>query len=245
VVLITTKKGSKANGIGVDFSQNFMVYDPYKGPEFQNEYGGGSVGAFFTDARDPNYQPNQMWTTKVFPIDPITKDPYIDPAINRENENWGPRFANQKVRNYDGTWTEYKAVPNNYLDAFQNGTLGTTSVAFSGAGDKTTYRFAATHDDQTGISVANKMKRNNFNLRITHKLADWLSTDVSGGYTSSDNTNPQNLAWAPYTDTFAGDNWGVAYTWIFPRNYDTKYWNQQARYTSQAFGGCTQRNKST
>lgn len=237
VVLITTKKGSKANGIGVDVSQNFMVYDPYKGPEFQNEFGGGSVGAFFTDARDRNYQPNQMWTTKVFPIDPITKEPYIDPAINRENENWGPRFANQKVRNYDGTWTEYKAVPNNYLDAFQNGTLGTTSVAFSGAGDKTTYRFSATHDDQQGISVANKMKRNNFNLRMTHELSKWLSADVSGGYTTSGSTNPQNLAWAPYTDTFAGDNWGVAYTWMFPRNYDTKYWNQPSRYTSQIFGG--------
>jgi len=237
VVLITTKKGSKANGVGVDFSQNFMVYDPYKGPEFQNEFGGGSVGAFFTDARDPNYKANQMWTTKVFPINPITNEPYIDPATDRENENWGPRFANQKVRNYDGTWTEYKAVPNNYLDAFQNGTLGTTSFAFSGAGDKTTYRFAATHDDQKGISVANKMKRDNFNLRITHQLASWLSTDVSGAYTTSDNTNPQNLAWAPYTDTFAGDNWGVAYSWIFPRNYDTKYWNQRSRYTSQVLGG--------
>jgi len=237
VVLITTKKGSKANGIGVDFSQNFMVYDPYKGPEFQNEYGGGSVGAFFTDARDPNYQANQMWTTKVFPINPITKEPYIDPAVNRENENWGPKFANQKVRNYDGTWTEYKAVPNNYLDAFQNGHLGTSSLAFSGAGDKTTYRFAVTHDDQKGIAIKNKLKRDNFNLRITHQLTNWLSTDVSGGYTTSDNTNPQNLPWAPYTDTFAGDNWGVAYTWMFPRNYDTKYWNQPQRYTSQLFGG--------
>lgn len=237
VVLITTKKGSKASGIGIDISQNVMIYNPYKGPKFQNEFGGGSVGAFFTDARDPNYQPNQMWTTKVFPVDPITNEPYIDPAINRENENWGPRFANQKVRNYDGTWTEYKAVPNNFLDAFKNGALSTTSIAFSGAGDKTTYRFSATHDGQTGISVNNKMQRENFNLRITHQLAKWLSTDFSGGYTTSDNTNPQNLTWAPYTDTFAGDNWGVAFSWMFPRNYDTKYWNQKSKYTSQAFGG--------
>ncbi len=236
VVLITTKKGSKANGIGVDISQNLMVYNPYKGPQFQNEFGGGSVGAFFTDARDPNYQPNQMWTTKVFPVNPNTNEPYIDPAINRENENWGPRFANQKVRNYDGTWTEYKAVPNNFLDAFKNGVLSTTSIAFSGAGEKTTYRFSATHDGQTGISVNNKMKRENFNLRVTHQLAKWLNTDFSGSYTTSDNTNPQNLVWASYTDTFAGDNWGVAYTWMFPRNYDTKYWMDKARYTSQ-FGG--------
>ncbi len=237
VVLITTKKGSKATGLGVDISQNFMVYNPYRGPKFQNEFGGGSVGAFFTDARDPNYQSNQMWTTKVFPIDPNTNEPYIDPAVNRENENWGPRFAGQKVRNYDGTWTEYKAVPNNFLDAFKNGTLSTTSVAFSGGGEKTTYRFGATHDAQTGISVNNKMKRNSFNVRATHQVAKWLSTDFSASFTGSDNTNPQNLTWAPYTDTFAGDNWGVAFMWMFPRNYDTKYWNQKERYTSQVFGG--------
>lgn len=237
VVLITTKKGIKQKGIGVDVSQSVMVYHPYKGPEFQNEYGGGSVGAFFTDARDPNYQPNQMWTTKVFPIDPITNEPYIDPAVNRENENWGPRFANQKVRNYDGTMTEYKAVPNNFLDAFKNGTLLTTSVAFSGASDKTTYRFSAVHDDQTGISVNNDLKRNTLNLRVTHKLTSWLSTDVSGGYTSRDNTNPLNLATAPYVNTFAGDNWGWAFTWNFPRNYDTKYWNRPSKYTSEIFGG--------
>lgn len=237
VVLITTKKGAKQNGIGVEVSQSVMVYHPYKGPRFQNEYGGGSVGAFFTDARDPNYQPNQMWTTKVFPIDPITNEPYIDPATNRENENWGPRFANQKVRNYDGTMTEYKAVPNNFLDAFQNGTLLTTSLAFSGASEKTTYRFSAVHDDQTGIAVRNTLKRNTFNVRVTHKLTGWLSTDISAGYTSRDNTNPQNLETAPYTNTFAGDNWGWAYTWNFPRNYDTKYWNQPSKYTSELFGG--------
>jgi len=237
VVLITTKKGSKSERIGVDVSQNFMVYDPYRGPKFQNEFGGGSVGAFFTDARDPNYASNQMWETKVFPIDPITGDPYIDPGVNRENENFGPRFNNQKVRNYDGTWTEYKAVPNNFLDAFKKGALSTTSIAFSGGSDKTTYRFSATHDAQSGISVNNKMIRDNFNLRATHQLTKWLSTDLSAGYTNTDNTNPQNLAWAPYTDTFAGDNWGVAYTWMFPRNYDTKYWTQQAQYTSQLLGG--------
>lgn len=237
VVLITTKKGVKQKGVGVEVSQSVMVYHPYKGPEFQNEYGGGSVGAFFTDARNPDYQPNQMWTTKVFPIDPITNEPYIDPAINRENENWGPRFNNQIVRNYDGTMTEYKAVPNNFLDAFKNGTLSTTSISFSGASDKTTYRFSAVHDDQKGISVNNDLKRNTLNLRVTHNLTKWLSTDVSGGYTSRDNTNPINLATAPYVNTFAGDNWGWAFTWNFPRNYDTRYWNQPSKYTSELFGG--------
>ncbi|MDR2854453.1 MAG: TonB-dependent receptor plug domain-containing protein, partial [Prevotellaceae bacterium] len=91
VILITTKKGKKRDGLGVNFTQSATFYDPYKGPKFQNEYGGGSVGAFFTDWRDQGYKANEQWRTKVFPTN-SAGEPYIDPQIGREAENWGPRF---------------------------------------------------------------------------------------------------------------------------------------------------------
>ncbi|MEI6680941.1 MAG: TonB-dependent receptor plug domain-containing protein, partial [Mariniphaga sp.] len=233
VVLITTKKGKKTGGIGVDVSHSFTSYNPYKGPDFQNEFGGGTVGDFFTDTRDPNYTAQQRWTTKIFPINPSTLEPYIDRQIGRELENWGPKFANQKVRNYDGTWTEYKAVPNNFLDAFENGMLNSTNVAFQGATDRTTFRFSFTNEDQKGIVAQNSLKKNGFNLRATHELTKWLSADISVDYTTTNNANPQNLS---TDDSFAGNNYGHAYTWVLPRNYDTKYWMQRSKYTS-AFGG--------
>lgn len=236
VILVTTKKGAKTNGIGVDFSQSVMVYDPYKGPKFQNEYGGGSVGAFFTDTRDPNYLPTQQWTTKVFPTDPLTGEQYIDCQINREGENWGPKFANQKVRNYDGTWTEYKAVPNNFLDAFRKGMLNTTNFSFQGANDKTTFRFSYSREDQKGIVRKSGLMKNGFNLRATHQLTKWLNADVSADYTTTDITNPQNLT---SDDPFSGNSFGHAFTWVFPRNYDTKYWSQPDKYIS-SFGGTPQ-----
>lgn len=238
VILITTKKGKKTDGIGVDFSQSVNIYDPYKGPDFQNEFGGGTVGAFFTDSRDNNYKPTERWTTKVFPTDPVTGEPYIDRQIGRELENWGPKFANQKVRNYDGTWTEYKAQPNNFLDAFQNGMLNTTNVSFQGATDKTTFRFSYTREDQKGIVENNGLLKNGFNLRATHELTKFLSADVSIDYTTTDITNPQNLS---QDDAFAGNNWGKAFTWVMPRNYDTKYWKQRSKYIS-VFGGTPNAN---
>ena len=238
VILVTTKKGKKTDGIGVDVSQSYMSYNPYKGPDFQNEFGGGTVGDFFTDTRDPNYLPTQRWTTKIFPVDPTTHDPYIDRQIGRELENWGPKFANQKVRNYDGTWTEYKAQPNNFLDAFKNGMMNTTNVAFQGATDKTTFRFSYTREDQQGIIAQNSLLKNGFNLRATHELTKWLSADVSIDYTETDNTNPQNLS---TDDSFAGNNYGHAFTWVLPRNYDTKYWMQRSKYVS-SFGGTPNAN---
>ena len=75
VVLITSKKGSTRKGIGVSLTQSLTISDPYAGPDFQNVFGGGTVGAFFTDNRDPNYKPDEAWTTKVFRLIPPPGSP--------------------------------------------------------------------------------------------------------------------------------------------------------------------------
>ncbi|MDR1557092.1 MAG: SusC/RagA family TonB-linked outer membrane protein [Tannerellaceae bacterium] len=49
VVMITTKKGSAGKGIGVSLNTNLTVENPMQTPEFQNEYGQGSNGAFDAD----------------------------------------------------------------------------------------------------------------------------------------------------------------------------------------------------
>ncbi|HYH55650.1 MAG TPA: carboxypeptidase-like regulatory domain-containing protein, partial [Anseongella sp.] len=64
VVLITTKKGQKRAGLGVNVTQTFNITQPYSGPDFQNVFGGGTVGPFFTDRREPNYGADQAYMTK-------------------------------------------------------------------------------------------------------------------------------------------------------------------------------------
>ena len=46
VVMITTKKGSKSKGWGVNYNSNFTTENPMQTPEFQNIYGQGSKGEF-------------------------------------------------------------------------------------------------------------------------------------------------------------------------------------------------------
>lgn len=229
VVLITTKKGSQRKGIGVSINQTLNLSQPYKGPDFQNEFGGGSVGAFFTDNRDANYTADQNWTTKVFPIDPATNQPYIDRQIQREGENWGPRMLGQEVRNYDGTMTKFLPQPNNYLDAYQNGGGTNTNVALDAATDRSTFRFSYNYNDARGIYLNNSLKKNSFDLRVTHKITDRINIDISTAYTDFAGKNPPRLGGL---DAFGSYNIGHMYTWVLPRNYDTKYWMQPDKYTS-------------
>lgn len=233
VVLITTKKGSLKKGIGVTVNLSATLQQPYAGPKFQNEYGGGSVGAFYTDARDPNYQ-SDGWTTKVFPIDPVTGQPYIDRQIGRELENWGPRMIGQEVINYDGTPTKYLPQPNNFLDAFQTGKGLNTNIALEGGSDKSTFRLSYNHNEEEGIVINNKLTKNSFDLRVTHNFLDSIiNVDASVAYTDFKGKNPPRLGGL---DAFGSYNIGHMFTWVLPRNYDTKYWMQKDKYTS-IFGG--------
>ncbi len=229
VILITTKKGKSRKGIGVTVNQTVNVLHAYAGPDFQNEFGGGTVGEFFTDAREPNYKPSERWTTKVFPTDPVSGLPYIDRGIGRELENWGPRMLGQDVINYDGTPTKYLPQPDNFLDAFQTGLGSNTNVAMDAGSDKTTFRFSYNHNETKGIVPLNKFSRDAFDVRVTHRFTDYLSVDVGGAYSNFNGQNPPRLGGM---DAFASSNFGKLYSWMMPRNYDTKYWMQRQNYTS-------------
>ena len=228
VVLITTKKGSARKGIGVTVNHALSITTPYAGPKFQNEFGGGSVGAFFTDARDPNYQADN-WTTKVFPIDPATGQPYIDRQTGRELENWGPRMEGQEVINYDGTKTKFLPQPDNYLDAFQTGVGNNTNIALDGGTEKSTFRLSYNHNDAEGVVRNNKLVKDAFDFRATHNFNSSISVDASMTYSSFSGKNPPRLGGL---DAFGSFNLGHMYTWVLPRNYDTKYWMQKDKYTS-------------
>lgn len=233
VILITTKKGKQQKGIGISVSHSLSITDPYSGPNFQNEFGGGTVGDFFTDNRDPNYKPTERWTTKVFPTDPISGKPYIDRGIGRELENWGPRMLGQDVINYDGTMTKYLPQPNNFLDVFQTGVGNNTNVAIDGGTEKSTFRLSYNRNQAEGVVSNNRFTKNAFDLRITHKFTSFLDVDVSAAYSDFTGYNPPRLGGL---DAFASYNFGKLYSWMMPRNYDTKYWMQKEHYTSQ-FGG--------
>ena len=229
VILITTKKGVQRKGLGLSVNQTFNVQQGYRGPDFQNVFGSGDTDAFNSDGWDNNY-PNPYSTYRRFPVNPITNLPYIDRGINREGMSFGPKMEGQAVTNFDGTPTKFSPQKNNFLDAFQTGTGSNTSVSLDGATDRSTFRLSYNHNDAEGIYQNNKLIKNSFDLRVTHKINSKLSVDVSTAYTSLYGKNPPSQN--------GGINPGYMYIWILPRDYNTKYWMQKDKYTS-ILGGRT------
>jgi TonB-dependent SusC/RagA subfamily outer membrane receptor len=101
VILITTKKGSRSNRLGVTLKTNLYVDTPMFLPDFQNQYGMGSLGAANLDIS----------------------------AGSWDASSWGGRLDNSTQPYFDGTSKPYSAQPNNIEDFFRSGIRAITSLS--------------------------------------------------------------------------------------------------------------------
>lgn len=179
VIMITTKKGSKAKGLGVDVN---YVYDQERlaqQPDYQNDYG-------------PGYDPEDNigsgyswdgWAGSGNTLHPNWGAQY----------NFGPKFDGQQVQYWDGTMRKYQAYPNNYKDFFQTGYNSSANVAVSNATDKGNYRISYTRMDYKSIFPGATLNKNNFNFNGTLKLGDNASVDLVSTFNNNYTHNRPEL----------------------------------------------------
>ena len=168
VILITTKKGKARKGLGVSASQSFMWENAYRGPDWQNEYGGGINPYFSSKDAQGNDQ-----------IDNNDFDPYF---------SFGPKLDGHTVRDADGRLVPFKG--NDILSVFRTGNYSNTNVAVEGGNERTTFRFSYTHTDNKSIGPNNSFNRNVFMLRATQKLNNFVNLDAVITYANSNSINP-------------------------------------------------------
>ncbi|HEY4788229.1 MAG TPA: SusC/RagA family TonB-linked outer membrane protein, partial [Bacteroidales bacterium] len=181
VIVITTKKGSKHKGMGVDFGYTYTAEKVGFIPDYQNEYGPGywrdiNVGSFGSD--------DAGWLTDT----DGSKHP-----IYRAYGEFGPKFDGSTVKYWDGTMRKYVAQPNNYRDFFQTGYNSSANLAFSNGSDVGNYRFAYLRTDYKGIQRGGDMQKNNFNFNGTLKLSNRVSIDLVSTYNNTFTHNRPTL----------------------------------------------------
>lgn len=167
VLIITTKKGRKQKGLGINFSHSQLFDKAFKATKMQNEFGAG-INPTFANGTDGV------------------------PEVDAANYFWsfGPRFNGQQVRDIDDRMISWNAQPNNILDAFQTGKFINTNVAVQGGTEQTTFRASYSNLYNTYIIPNSDLKRNAFALRVTQKLSDFLTIDGSVNYSMSAAKNP-------------------------------------------------------
>ena len=170
VVRITTKDGSREEGIGVSFQSTLTVGDLYNLPDYQNKYGGGASPNFaMIDGQlRADYGTDQSW------------GPRLD---GREVREW---FSYDDVNGFEGETTPWDAHPNNVENYFRQSLSSNTNVAFSQGGDSYNYRLSLNNTQQRGASPKSNMASRSFTVNGSVDLSERLTATANGTFTTED-----------------------------------------------------------
>ena len=191
VILITTKKGSKRKGVGVDVSFGVTTGTPDGStmPKYQTEYGEGFGSQGNANPGNPNpffyYQPTltsggQKVLIVQTDVDQLT-GPAYDPslmvyqwdAFSPGNPNYGKATPWKPAAHYDPKY--YFTTPVSTI----------TSVSAEGGDDKATFRMGYTRTVDKGYLPNSNETKSLLNFSATYNLTDKLTAGGQISYSDA------------------------------------------------------------
>ncbi len=224
VILITTKKGTKKEGIGIDYSFTTKVVNPYLYRDQQNEYGYGGLHLPMYTAEtkyqkdaDGNYlYPKMTWGSPrwdaIYGMMPNGYNTYEDIAFTWHgySVSWGPRFDGQPIKWWDGQMRPYEGYPDGQKSYYRNGHSNTHNLSFSGGGEFGTVRVGFTHEDNDAIIDNSGYDRTAFTLGADLKISKTLKAEIFANYNNYVRHNVYEI----------GNSDNVSkYVYLFPTDY--------------------------
>jgi TonB-dependent SusC/RagA subfamily outer membrane receptor len=171
VVMVTTKKGKKNQGLGVNVSMGYSVgsIDKSTFPKYQSSYGGG-YGNYY---EDPSHK---------FLYRDINGDGVDDLVVPMsEDASWGAKFdPNKQVydwRSFDpsspqyGKTSAWQAAANSPAKFFNDAKTFNGTISLDGGSENGSYRVSYTRFDQTGILPNSSIQKNNFSFAGSHDFS--------------------------------------------------------------------------
>ena len=218
VVLITTKKGSKREGLGIDAGYNYLVETPAFLPPFQNEYGPGYDAVTNRDAFGAD---QDGWLYEDLNGDGTKETPR---PIYRAYANFGPKFDGRQVIAWDGKMHPYVAQPDNYKNLYRAGLNSQANIAISQSTEKGSYRFSYTRTDYQGVQRGTDHNKNNFNFTGSLNIAPKFKLDLGANFINQYTLN------RPYKISRITNNFGG-----FLSRFDDASWYLNNYKTSKGY----------
>lgn len=211
VVVITTKRGKKAPGIGVSVSSTLTFEDLLTLPDYQNVYGGGNngeysfqngIGAGIRDGGISSFGPKLDQGLLINQFD----SPSVD--VNGNPVRAGDVIARQ---NPDGSFTPitptpWVSRPNNVRDFFEIGVTSQHSIAVSSATASNNTRISYANLRNDGMLPNTDLNRDGLALSLDQLLGKNLSIRSYVNYVNTRSNNRPNLGYG-YENVMYGFNW--------------------------------------
>ena len=243
VVMITTKKGGKKQGIGIDLSYSIKGTNPYRFQDKQNKYGMGGFGMAQRTAdqskmyrTDPNFgmlMPYSDWDgaaySSVYDVLPYTGGlwDFSEKAFSWHGygTSWGPEMTGQKLRlkGPDGSYATGETYindpqPNNQKEVYRTGTTENYNLAFSNGGNWGSFRVGLGNISNKAIIPNSGYKQTNVTVGANLNISDQLTASVSASYTDF---NRHNFNVNPDGDSY------TKWSYNFPTSFNTAFWRDR------------------
>ncbi|WP_236970176.1 SusC/RagA family TonB-linked outer membrane protein [Membranihabitans marinus] len=185
VVLITTKKGAKNQGLGISVSSSltFGQIDKSTFLEYQNKYGAG-------------YGPDYGSTGYFEDID-VNKDGVLDLVVPvYDDASYGGKFdPNLNVYQWESFIPEsplfgqaypYLAAKTTPVDFFETETTTSNNISLTGGNDAGAFRLSYTHYNTNGILPNSELEKHTVSFNSSYDLGNKLTAAFNGTFSKQD-----------------------------------------------------------
>jgi TonB-linked SusC/RagA family outer membrane protein len=168
VIIITTKSGVGAEGIGVEYNTT-MQFDVLNNSlvDVQTIYGQGRDGVHTVG------------------------------FANRTFDSWGGKLDGSMKEQFDGVSRPYTYTGDNQDKFYRVGETYTNTIAVSTANENSNTRFSATNLNNQDVTPNSSLKRNSFSVNNSNKFGDKISVDINMKYVLEDQVGNPNMADGP------------------------------------------------
>ncbi|MCL7763698.1 SusC/RagA family TonB-linked outer membrane protein [Polaribacter sp. Z014] len=184
VIMITTKKGKNAKGIGVTINSgmSFGQIDKSTFAKYQTKYGAG-YGAYYDG-------PGGYW----YEEDINGNGSNDQVVVYTEDGSYGAPFDGSLVYQWDSfdpdspnyqKSTPWVNAANGPISFFETPVTITNSISLDKSMDEGSYRLNYTQFDQTGLMPNSSIKKHNFSFSGNYKLNDKLTVTSYANYIKS------------------------------------------------------------
>lgn len=154
VILITTKKGTERNGIGVDYQYSMRTTQPFYWRDMQNEYGFGGPLSFNEPKLEKDADGVYLHPIKLYDdFGPEGKPTTETFGAYASSQSWGPRLDGTTVRWWDGEMRNWSPKPDNFERFFRTGLTQRHNLSFSGASKMGSVRASFTREDHRSVAL--------------------------------------------------------------------------------------------
>ncbi|MBN1338494.1 MAG: SusC/RagA family TonB-linked outer membrane protein [Bacteroidales bacterium] len=196
VILITTKRGEKRQGIGITYNMTHKIIMPFRYREVQDVYGhGGPISL-----SPPTFPTNAAGDTLLYPGIYGTDNLVLNQSGETTSTSdefgyygsgvsWGPKMEGQMVKWWDGVMRPWSPQPDNLKLPFHNGYTQTHNLAAAGGNEKGTMRVSVTRLDHKPIVENSEFDQTTVNFGGNLKLSEKVRADMSLTYVNYNRLN--------------------------------------------------------